>query len=414
MPAWAWEWLELSARWLHVIAGVAWIGTSFYFNWLNDRLEAPEEPGGGVAGELWAVHGGGFYKVSKFDVAPRRLPRTLHWFKWEAYVTWLSGAALLVLIYYLGAEVYLVDPASGLGTRAAVALGIGTLALGWIAYDRLCRSPLERRPVTFGVLGLALLAAVAFALVHALGDRAAYIHVGALIGTLMAANVFFVIIPAHRELVDAVEEGRAPDAAVGRHAAMRSRHNNYLTLPVLFVMISNHYPITYGHRWNWAILMGIFVVGAGVRHYFNLRNQGRAKAWILPAAALGMVALALVSAGWPGRAVPAQPEGAGERVEFREVREVIVARCVTCHSASPAHRLFDAPPAGLAFDRPEEIRAAADRIYETTVATQVMPLGNFTGMTDAERALLAAWIRAGAPLEDDGPSAAGLPSGDVQ
>lgn len=412
MPGWAYEWLELAARWLHVIAGVAWIGTSFYFNWLNDRLEAPEDPGEGVAGELWAVHGGGFYKVSKFEVAPRRLPRTLHWFKWEAYVTWLSGAALLVLVYYMGAEVYLVDPAAGFGTQAAIALGAGTLAVGWIVYDRLCRSPLETRPVAFGVLGLALMAALAFGLVHALGDRAAYMHVGALIGTLMAANVFFVIIPAHRELVDAVEEERPPDAAVGRHAAMRSRHNNYLTLPVLFVMISNHYPITYAHRWNWAILMGLFVVGAGVRHYFNLRNQGRARAWILPAAAAGMIALAFVSAGWPDRARPAAGSEA-RPVDFEEVREVVVARCVTCHSATPAHRLFDAPPGGLAFDRPEEIRAAARRIYETTVVTRVMPLGNFTEMTEEERALLGAWIRQGARLGDGGRAEV-RPSGDVQ
>lgn len=405
---WALGWLELAVRWIHVIAGVAWIGTSFYFNWLNDRLEAPAEPRPGIDGELWSVHGGHFYRVDRFAVAPARIPAKLHWFKWEAYLTWLSGAALLVLVYYLGADVYMIDPGvSTLGSGAAVALGAGVILLGWVVYHALCRSPLARRPLAFGLLGLVLVAGLAYGLTELLSGRAAYIHVGVLLGTIMAANVFYVIIPVHHDLVGAIEAGEEPDAAAGKHAAMRSRHNNYFTLPVLFVMIANHYPITYGHAWNWAILLALFVIGVGTRHYFNLRNMGRAKTWIPVAVTVAMVALAIVSAPsvsgsgrveLPGLGSDESVDASGP-VPFERVREIVVARCVTCHSATPSHALFDAPPAGVAFDTPGEIVATAEKIYQMTVATKVMPLGNWTEMTDEERVILGRWIRQGAAIE---------------
>ena len=393
------EWVELVARWTHVIAGVAWIGTSFYFNWLNDRLAPPGRGEPGLVGELWSVHGGGFYRAMKYDTVPGATLPELHWFKWEAYLTWISGASLLVLVYYLGAGTYMVDPgAARIAPLAAVGIGVGTLAAGWLVYDRLCRTRLAARGVAFTTLGLLLVTAVSYGLLQVLGSRAAYLHVGAMLGTIMAANVFFVIIPAHVELVRAVEAGRAPDPAIGAHAALRSRHNSYFTLPVLFTMVSNHYPFTYGHPLAWAILAGLFVIGALTRHGFNVRNQGRRTGWIFPAAALGLVALALAGEGTRRGGAGADVAG-GEPPGYDAVREILVARCVTCHAEEPAHRLFDAPPGGVRLETAEQAVAWAERIQAVAVDTKIMPLGNSTGMTDEERATLARWIEAGAPLD---------------
>lgn len=388
------EWLDLLLRWLHITTGAAWIGTSFYFNWLNNHVRAPDEARPGVAGELWAVHGGAFYQVSKFAVAPERLPRTLHWFKWEAYFTWISGFCLLVLIYYLGGDAWLLDVgAPVLSKPAAVGLGVGTLVVGWFVYDALCRSPLVGRPALFAAVCFAFATGVALLLTRYLGSRAAYIHVGALLGTLMAANVFRVIIPGQRVMVDAMKRGAEPDPAPGRDGARRSLHNNYMTLPVLFIMVSNHYPMTYGHEWNWAILAALALIGAGVRHWFNLRGQGRRNAWILPVAAVAMVALALAAQTWPeDRRIVAA--GATVDVTWAEIRPILTTRCLTCHSETPASPMFEEPPAGLTLDTRAEVEANLDRIYEVAVETRVMPLGNLTGMTDEERARLGAWIRA--------------------
>jgi uncharacterized membrane protein len=386
--------LNLVLRWGHVITGIAWIGTSFYFNWLNSRLQPPESAEPGVSGELWSVHGGGFYRVVKYSVAPGRLPRTLHWFKWEAYATWLTGVSLLVLIYYFDAGSYLVDrTVSTVSVAAAIAIGVGTLIGAWLVYDLLCRSPLGRRPAALAVVMFALIIGLAAALLRVLSARAAYLHVGAALGTIMAANVFFVIIPAQQEMVTAMAAGRAPDAARGAQAALRSLHNNYFTLPVLFVMVSNHYPMTYGHAASWAILAGLFVIGVAVRHWFNLRNQGRHAAWILPAAAAGMFALAWVTAPH----APAAPSGAAS-VSFAEVRVVIARRCAPCHSSAPTFSGIAAAPAGITFDTPDQIQARAPRILERAVTVKTMPLGNLTEMTDAERDLIGRWIAAGAPL----------------
>jgi uncharacterized membrane protein len=389
------QWLGLVFRWAHVITGVAWIGTSFYFNWLNARIAPPAAPEPGVSGELWSVHGGGFYRVVKYAVAPAQLPRTLHWFKWEAYATWWSGISLLVLLYYVGAREYLLDPAvSTIGPAAAVALGAATLAAAWIAYDQLCRSPLGARPAALAALGGALVAALAWSLSQVFSARGAYIHVGAALGTIMAANVFRVIIPAQREMVAALQAGRAPDAARGRQAALRSLHNNYLTLPVLFVMVSNHYPATYGSGWGWALLVALFVIGVLVRHWFNLRNAGRRNPWLLPAAALGLAALAVATAPASDRS-PAPDRAAPP---FADVRIVITRRCLPCHSSAPTYPGIAAAPAGVMLDTPEQMRTRAARIAERAVVQQTMPLGNVTGITPEERALLGRWVRAGAPL----------------
>jgi len=391
------QWLNLALRWAHVITGVAWIGTSFYFNWLNSRLAPPpperREPG--VAGELWSVHGGGFYRVVKYTVAPGELPRTLHWFKWEAYATWLTGFALLVLVYYLGAASFLVDPQiSRLSPGVGVAVGVATLILSWLVYDALCRSPLGARPLALGATLFLLAAALAWALARLLSPRAAYLHVGAAIGTIMAANVLMVIIPAQRDMVAALAAGRPPDAARGQQGALRSLHNNYLTLPVLFIMVSSHYPATYGHRLNWAILAGLAVIGVATRHWFNLRNQGRRNVWILPAAALALVALALATAPRPG---PVEP-GNGAHVSFAEVRVIVARRCAGCHSSAPTTPGIPAAPLGVLLDTPDEIRANAPRILAVAVDARTMPLGNLTGMTPEERELVGRWIRAGASL----------------
>jgi len=394
------QWLNLALRWSHVITGVAWIGTSFYFNWLNSRLAAPPagraEPG--VAGELWSVHGGGFYRVVKYVVAPAHLPGTLHWFKWEAYATWLTGFLLLVLIYYVGAASFLVDPTAG-GARVApaagIAIGIGTLVISWLVYDALCRSRLGTNPLALSVVLFALGTALAWGLTRLLSPRAAYIHVGAAIGTIMAANVLMVIIPSQKEMVAAMAQGGPPDATRGKQAALRSLHNNYLTLPVLFIMVSSHYPATYGHPLNWAILAGLAVIGVATRHWFNLRNQGRPNAWLLPGAALGLAALAVLTAPWARRA-PSSAADAG--ATFADVRVIVARRCAGCHSSAPTQPGMPVAPLGVMLDTPDQIRASAPRILAVAVDAQTMPLGNLTGMTVDERELLGRWIRAGAPL----------------
>jgi uncharacterized membrane protein len=390
------QWLGLVLRWAHVIVGVSWIGTSFYFNWLNARIAPPDTPEPGVSGELWSVHGGGFYRVVKYSAAPARLPPTLHWFKWEAYATWWTGLSLLVLVYYVGAREYLLDPSvSTISAAGGIAIGVATLVVSWLVYDLLCRSPLAGRPPLLAALGFALVTALAWGLSHAMSARAAYLHVGAALGTIMAANVFRVIIPAQRDMVGALTAGQTPDAARGRHAALRSLHNNYLTLPVLFVMVSSHYPATYGSPWGWAILAALFAIAVLVRHWFNLRNAGRRNAWLLPAAILGLVALAVATA--PSRGAGRGDAGA-QPAPFAEVRVVIARRCAPCHSAAPTYPGIATAPAGVAFDTPQQMHAKADRILDRAVTTRTMPLANLTGITDAERDLLRRWVETGAPL----------------
>ena len=381
------DWLELGVRWLHVIAGVVWIGTSFYFNWLNNHVrQSPDSPRG-VDAELWAIHGGAFYRVMKYD-KPERLPDTLHWFKWEAYTTWMSGFALLVLIFYIDAPLFLIDPAkTSLTSLSAALIGTGVLVLGWLFYEELSRSPLIEKPAWYGAISLILITAVAIVLSAIFTDRGAYIHVGALLGTLMAGNVFFIIIPAQKEMVSAMEHGRDPDPEVGKHAALRSLHNNYLTLPVLFIMVSAHFPFTYGHEWGWAILAGLMVVGVAVRHWFNLRGKGETNAWLMPTAALGMIVLALVTVPNTER-----PNIDPASVSFEEGVVIVETRCTPCHSSSPTQPGFNAPPKGIVFDTSDQMVDQAALIRKMAVDSETMPLANITEMTDEERAILEVWL----------------------
>ncbi len=381
------DWLHLGLRWLHVVAGVVWIGTSFYFVWLNNQVRATPDLPEGSSAELWAVHGGGFYRVLKYT-GLRRLPDTLHWFKWEAYTTWLSGFSLLVLLFYLDAEVLLIDAAKAdITPLVASLIGIGLLLVGWLVYDWLCKSPLIEDPPFFIAMSFVLIAGTIFGLDQLFTDRAAYIHTGALLGTLMAGNVFFVIIPAQKEMVGAIEEGREPNRALGEHAALRSLHNNYLTLPVIFIMISSHFPFTFGDEIGWLVLAGLVLAGAVIRHWFNLRGQGHRNTWALPAAALGMLVLAYVTV--PETDLPAVD---ASTVTFEDGVVIVTDRCTPCHSATPTQPGFTAAPKDVTFDTSDEMITNASLIRAQAVDTTNMPIGNLTGMTDEERATLEVWL----------------------
>jgi len=386
-----WDWANLLVRWLHVVAAIAWIGASFYFIALDNHLRPPEDErdaGKGVGGEAWEVHGGGFYHVLKYRVAPQTLPSPLHWFRWASYTTWLSGFALFVVVYYVHASTFLVDPSvADLEGWEAILISIGGLALAWLVYDGLCR-------VLAGKEWLLAAAVSAFVVLStwAAGElfsgRAAYIQVGAMLGTIMAANVFFVIIPAHWELIPAKQAGREPDPAAGLRGKQRSVHNNYFTLPVVFAMLSNHFPFTYGHAHAWLILVALMAIGAWTRHYFNLRHVGRNAWWIPVTAALATIALAVAIRPdtSSSRAAP------GGVVSFARVHAIVRARCAPCHSLRPTQPGFSSAPLGIRLDTREEIEARAGQIKARSVDSHAMPLGNATGMTQAERDTLARWL----------------------
>lgn len=394
------EWLNLVIRWIHVIVGIAWIGTSFFFMWLDAHLNAPLKEEDGVTGEAWLLHSGGFYRMSKKQLAPDQVPPVLHWFKWEAYSTWISGFLLLGLVYYLG-EGFLVDPeVADINQPVAVAVGIGTLLVGWLVYDFLWKSGIGKyNPEAATVISCVLLVAVAFGLTQVFSGRGAFMHLGALLGTIMAANVWLGVIPAQRNMMAATERGEKPDPVLSAQAKHRSTHNNYMTLPVVFIMLSSHYPMTFGHPYNWLIVLALFLIGAVVRHWFNLKNAGRRNVWILPAAALGMIALAFVSSR------PIAPSGSlagtasDEPVTFAQAYSVIADRCVSCHADKPKDVGFEVPPKNVVFETADQIKRQAQRIKAVTVLTRTMPLGNKTKMTREERILLGRWIDEGAEIE---------------
>ena len=385
MDPYANEWLQFLARWLHVMAGIVWIGTSFYFVALDNHLRDDES---------WEVHGGGFYRVQKYVPSPPRLPDVLHWFKWEAYTTWLSGFALLVVLYYFNASTFLVEPDGPLGTGWAIVVSIALLPVAWVVYDRLCRHVRNELQLAAAVLALTTLAAWGCSALFA--PRASYLQVGSMLGTIMVANVFFVIIPAHRELVRAKEEYRDPDPAPGLEAKRRSVHNNYLTLPVVFAMLSNHFPSAYGHSYGWLVLVALMAIGAWIRHFFNLRHAGRTVWWIPLTAALGIAAVAVAIRPTGGSGGAAAAPGT-KVVSFARARAIVTARCVPCHSSHPTK--VAAAPLGITFDTAEQMHAQASAIQQVAVDSTLMPLGNATGMTQEERAALGAWIREGAKIK---------------
>jgi uncharacterized membrane protein len=395
MEAYALDWLNLLVRWTHVTVAIAWIGTSFYYIALDYQLLPPKNEAdaeAGVAGEVWEIHGGGFYRAQKYRVAPPALPSPLHWFKWEAYSTWLSGLGLLIVLYYANASTYLVDRSvADLSPVAAVAISFGLLVVGWLVYDALSRLLEGHDRLLAAALGIVIVVS-AFGVSHVFSPRAVYIQVGAMIGTWMVANVRFVIIPGQQELVAAKLAGREPDPTPGLRGKQRSIHNNYLTLPVVFAMISNHFPMTYGHAYGWLVLVALIGIGVWVRHFFNLRHQGRV-VWAIPATAgLAVIVLAIAIA-------PRSVSTTRASVTFSQAQAVITRRCTPCHSAQPTQPGFPQAPNGVMFDTPEQIVERSQQIYQQAVVTKNMPFGNLTNITQDERDLLAAWVQAGAPAQ---------------
>jgi len=393
MEAYAVDWINLLVRWLHLVSGVAWIGASFYFVMLDNSLTAPKKPEDakrGVFGELWAVHGGGFYNSQKYLTGPKGEPlsENLHWSKWEAYTTWLSGMGLLAIIYWYGASSYLIDRSVlALSPGAAVAVSIAFVLGGWVVYDLLCRLLAGRENLLAGAM-LLLVMAAAWALFHVFGARAAFVHVGAMIGTMMVANVFFHIIPGQKAMVADIRAGREPGPGPGIIGKQRSVHNTYFTLPVLFAMISNHYPMTYSHSYGWIVLGVIMLAGVLIRQFFVLRHKGRTS-WPLPA---GAVVLLL---GLAVAMAPAPMKSASGEVTFPQLKAVLDARCVGCHAERPTHPGFAQPPKGVLLETREQIGQNAAKIAET-VGNRYMPIGNLTQMTDDERSIVAAWFAQGA------------------
>ena len=391
MESYLLDWANLLVRWLHLITGIAWIGSSFYFVWLDNHLTTPVKPGDserGVHGELWSVHGGGFYHSQKFLTGPRGEPLTqdLHWFKWEAYSTWLSGMGMLAIVYWFGASTYLIDRSvMPLGVPTAIGISIATIVLGWLVYDRLCRW-LRNRDTVLAVLLFVFVVGVSWGLFQVFSARAAYLHVGAMLGTLMVANVAMVIIPGQRRVVAQIRAGQPPDPEPGRQGKLRSSHNTYFTLPVLFIMISNHYPFTYSHQHGWLVLAVIMLAGVLVRQFFVLRHKGIVKPWLVLAACAMLAALGVALA--PAKVVVAAlPAGVDATAR---VEQVMQQRCVGCHAAQPMQAGFAQPPKGVMLQTREQLLQHAAKVRET-VASGYMPIGNLTGITAEERAWIAAW-----------------------
>jgi len=389
------DWANLLLRWLHVIVAIAWIGSSFYFVWLDNSLTKPSAPDlkdKGVDGELWAVHGGGFYNPQKYLLAPKQLPDHLHWFYWESYSTWMSGFALLTVVYLFNANVYMIDRSVfDMTATTAVLLALGFLVVGWLVYDTICRV-FGKNDRVVGILVAIYVVIAAFAACHLFSGRAAFLLIGAMIATIMSANVFFWIIPGQRKNVQALREGRPVDPVHGQRGKQRSVHNTYFTLPVLFAMLSNHYSFTYTHKYNWIVLLLIMLGGAAirqffvVRHRFKLGNAGNP----LPYALIGIVVLGLTIV-WmkPEPAAAPAVAAAAPAVPFKDVQKVLEQRCYMCHGAATQMK-------NVRVDSPEQVAANAQAIYQQVVVTKIMPMNNATGITDEERALIGRWFQAGA------------------
>ncbi len=393
-------WLEFAVRWLHVITGIAWIGSSFYFIALDLGLTRDPKPASGADGEEWQVHGGGFYHIQKYLVAPAAMPEHLTWFKWESYATWLSGFALLVLVYYLGAEFYLVDAnVMDLATWQAIAISLASLAFGWVAYNTLCRVFVEADQTLLMVALFVVLVAMSWGYTQVFSGRAALLHLGAFTATIMSANVFFIIMPNQRIVVADLKAGRVPDAKYGKIAKQRSTHNNYLTLPVLFLMLSNHYPLAFASPYNWVIASLVFLMGVTIRHYFNSLHARQGN----PTWTWGVTVVLFILIAWlstlgqprPGDDVAlsgtalryAQAEG------FEDVTDIVLGRCSMCHAAEPNWAGLHWAPKNVHLETPEQIAAQARQIYLQAGVSHAMPPANLSYMEEDERAMIIAWFR---------------------
>ena len=382
------DWLNLILRWAHLVVGIGWIGTSFYFVALDLGLRKNPNSAPGVFGEQWQVHGGGFYHIDKFTVAPPQLPENLVWFRWEAYLTWMTGFGLLVVQYYWNARAYLIDPTVlDIAPLTAIAISVATLALGWFVYDLICRSPIGERPVLLSVVVFVLIVAASYGLGQVFSGRGAFIHIGSLIGTIMAVNVFFVIIPNQKKLVAQLQAGQAPDPRYGAIGKQRSVHNNYLTLPVLLTMVSNHYPMLYSHPYSWLVVALIIVVGGLVRHLINRHDAGddfNAYSWAAPVAAIALASAITVTA----------PRAATSSMEVAdsEVLQIVNHHCAVCHSRRPKHPGFAEAPKDMRLETLRDLRQYARLVRVQAVQSNAMPLGNETRMTREEREKLGAWL----------------------
>ncbi|WP_040779757.1 urate hydroxylase PuuD [Calidithermus timidus] len=392
------EWLGLVVRWLHIVYGIAWIGASFYFIFLENALERVGVRSE-LSGNIWTIHGGGIYYLEKYKTAPKELPPYLHWFKWDAYFTWVTGFLLLVIVYYADPKAILLAPGSPLSDGAAIALAVGSLVAAWLVYVALSRTVLLYRPALFLLVGGVLVAVAAWLLSQVFSGRGTFMHIGAMLGTIMAGNVFFVIIPSQKALVRAAQRGEALDPAFVSWVQLRSRHNNYITLPVLFTMIAHHFPTTYSGGLGWLILLLLFVAGVAVRHFINVTEQrhhttlkeGGAMPYLL------VLALALVLGAFYLSAPEKSAAAAeGPAVPFSQVQGIVAARCQGCHSSRPTQPGFASAPAGFVLDTPEQIVAQAQKIKQVAVDSEYMPLGNLTQMTREERERLGRWVEQGA------------------
>jgi uncharacterized membrane protein len=389
------EWGSLIFRWLHVVAAMGWIGSSFYFIHLDLSLKPGRDLPDGVKGEAWQVHGGGFYRIVKYLVAPAAMPDELTWFKWEAYTTWLSGFVLMIIVYYLEADLFLVDKSVlDLTPLQAGLFSFVSLAVAWLLYEAACRSGLARHELPFAIGGYLFLVGLTYAFTHVLSGRGAFNQIGAIIGTIMVANVFATIIPNQKKIVAALLKGETPAPALGEAGKLRSVHNNYLTLPVIVLMISNHYPLLFATRYNWLIVAIVLALGPVIRHFFNARHADRPSPWwVWGVAAAGMIAIALLSAAGPRQAVTGALPAAAN---FAAVEEIVSTRCSMCHAAEPVWDGIGTAPKGVMLDQPDHIRRYARLIGRNAAWSNAMPPGNVTEMTPQERATIAAWLEAGA------------------
>lgn len=387
------EWLNLIIRLMHITFGIAWIGASFYFVFLENALNRTRDIRDELAGNLWAVHGGGFYYLEKYKVAPAQIPKHLHWFKYEAYFTWLTGVSLLFVVYYFNSSAMLIDKSVlDISPLTGISIGVGSFLVAWIIYDRLCKSALIRNKYLFTFLGFMLCVAFAFFYSLVFNSRAAYMHFGAMLGSIMVANVFFVIIPSQKAMVMAAKEGRPLNPQLGKNAGARSLHNNYFTLPVLFVMISNHFPSTFGNKYSWLVLAIITLGTAGVKHYLNLREKGQLSVWVMPVSILILLGAAFMTA-------PPKPGACNSTISMAEVNTIIQQRCTSCHSSRPTDDIYTAPPNGIIYDTPDDIVRLKDKILQRVVMTKTMPQNNKTNMTEEERDIIRCWIEQGASLK---------------